>query len=55
MDVKGFEPLTPCLQTGGRVTVVKSKSLLGLRLTHSPPEPTLLTAPKLFQVYGSSS
>ena len=32
VDVTGIEPATPCLQTGGRVDWVKSKSLFGLRL-----------------------
>jgi hypothetical protein len=34
VDVTGFEPATPCLQTGGTAWQENSKSLFGLRLAH---------------------
>ncbi len=51
MDVRGFEPLTPCLQTGGRQGKENSKSLFGLRLA---PQSTRTNSFNCSQVAPSS-
>jgi hypothetical protein len=47
VDVTGIEPVTPCLQTGGKGRQEKSKSLFGLRLAHDTTRTVPLNCFKL--------
>ena len=49
VNVSGFEPPTPCLQTRGKAGSEKSKSLFGLRLAHESTRTVPRIAPNLFQ------